>query len=173
MAAHFFGYYYGAEPEAMFRHTCKRQGWNTPKHLVVQDSGKTLAQELFAKVEIRPVTFTGWWRRSLTLTRHDPRRSGPARITPGRSIRIAAQVAAPEKGGGPPDFFHPQPTEEDAMNHDEKAIEKEIQDKGFERASPQPRLSTPRSFGEQFYVFPNTTLTVCALTLRNGFHRHR
>ncbi len=57
MAAHFFGYYYGAEPEAMFRHTCKRQGWNTPKHLEVQPSGKTLAQELFAKVEITPVIY--------------------------------------------------------------------------------------------------------------------
>lgn len=24
--------------------------------------------------------------------------------------------------------------------------------------------------GEAYYVFPNTSLTVCALTLKNGFH---
>lgn len=57
MAAHFFGYYYEADQAAMFRHTCKRQGWNTPKHLELQESGKTLAQELFDKIEIVPVVY--------------------------------------------------------------------------------------------------------------------
>jgi hypothetical protein len=52
---------------------------------------------------------------------------------------------------------------------DEQAIEDEIKAKGLDA----PRL-TPESIdnvilGEQFYVFPGTTLTVCALTLKNGF----
>lgn len=57
MAAHFFGYHYEADPKAMFRHTCKRQGWNTPGHLAIQPSGKTLAEENFAKIEIVPVVY--------------------------------------------------------------------------------------------------------------------
>ena len=57
MAAHFFGYHYGVDQATMFRHTCKRQGWNTPKHLERQPSGKTLAEELFAGIEIKPVVY--------------------------------------------------------------------------------------------------------------------
>ena len=57
MAAHFFGYGYGVPTEVMFRHVCKRQGWNTPAHLKVGESGKTLAQELFAKLSIVPVIY--------------------------------------------------------------------------------------------------------------------
>lgn len=52
---------------------------------------------------------------------------------------------------------------------DEAAIEAEIQAKGL----TAPRL-TPDSIdavivGEQYHVFDGTTLTVCCLTLRNGF----
>ena len=57
MAEHFFGYHDGATQEAMFLHVCKRQGWNTPEHLKQAEGGKTLAQSLFAKLEIKPVTF--------------------------------------------------------------------------------------------------------------------
>lgn len=57
MAAHFFGYGYEVDPEVMFRHVCKRQGWNTIKHLEVDDSGKSLAQRLFAKLDIKPVIY--------------------------------------------------------------------------------------------------------------------
>jgi hypothetical protein len=57
MAAHMFGYGYGVDQDTMFRHVCKRQGWNTPRHLEVQASGKTLAQENFAKLEIKPVIY--------------------------------------------------------------------------------------------------------------------
>lgn len=51
----------------------------------------------------------------------------------------------------------------------EAQIEKEIQDKGLNA----PRL-TPASIDEvivdeAYYVFPNTTTTICRLTLRNGF----
>lgn len=57
MAAHFFGYSLDATPEQMFRHTCKRQGWNTPKHLDRDKSGLTLAERLFAQLEIKPVIY--------------------------------------------------------------------------------------------------------------------
>lgn len=56
------------------------------------------------------------------------------------------------------------------MSRDEHAIEHEIQMKGLNA----PRLSPPhidaQIVAEQYYVFPGTTLTVCALTLKNGFH---
>jgi hypothetical protein len=55
MAAHFFGDV--TRPEAMFRHVCRRQGWNTPAHLKPAESGKTLAEELFSKLEIKPVVY--------------------------------------------------------------------------------------------------------------------
>lgn len=57
MAAHFFGYHDGVSQDVMFRHICRRQGWNTPAHIKQGDDGKTLAQSLFAKLEIKPVTF--------------------------------------------------------------------------------------------------------------------
>ena len=55
------------------------------------------------------------------------------------------------------------------MSKDEAAIEAEIQAKG----KTAPRL-TPQHIDEtivaaDFYVFPGTTLTICALTLRNGY----
>lgn len=52
---------------------------------------------------------------------------------------------------------------------DEQAIEQEIQSKGLNA----PRL-TPADIDNaidkaDYYVFPGTTLTVCALHLKNGF----
>lgn len=51
----------------------------------------------------------------------------------------------------------------------EQQIEQEIKDKGLNA----PRL-TPDSIdavivGEDYHVFPETTLTICALKLKNGF----
>lgn len=57
MAAHFFGYAYGVPNDVMFRHTCKRQGWNTQAHLAKDESGKTLAERNFAGLEIKPVIY--------------------------------------------------------------------------------------------------------------------
>jgi hypothetical protein len=57
MAEHFFGYHLDVSFDAMFRHTCKRQGWNTPAHLAIQPGGKTLAEELFAALQIEPVIY--------------------------------------------------------------------------------------------------------------------
>ena len=55
------------------------------------------------------------------------------------------------------------------MARDEAAIEAEINAKGLNA----PRL-TPSHIDDQivsaaYHVFPGTTLTVCALTLKNGF----
>ena len=51
----------------------------------------------------------------------------------------------------------------------EQEIEKEIQDKGLNapRLNPEHIDATIRD--AQYYVFPNTTLTVCCMTLQNGF----
>lgn len=53
--------------------------------------------------------------------------------------------------------------------HDEAAIEKEINDKGLNAPRLTPGLIDAVIVGEAYHVFPGTTLTVCALTLRNGF----
>lgn len=52
---------------------------------------------------------------------------------------------------------------------DETAIEKEIQDKGLNAPRLTPALIDAQIVGEAYYVFPGTTLTVCALTLKNGY----
>src|ERR1700749_2053399 len=54
--------------------------------------------------------------------------------------------------------------------HDETAIEKEIQDKGLNVPRLTPALIDAQIKSEAYYVFPGTTMTVCLLTLRNGFH---
>lgn len=56
------------------------------------------------------------------------------------------------------------------MSRDEQAIEKEIQSKGLNAPRLNPAHIDAQILAEQFYVFPGTTLTVCALTLQNGFH---
>jgi hypothetical protein len=53
--------------------------------------------------------------------------------------------------------------------HDEKAIEKEIQDKGLNAPRLTPDKIDAAIAGEDFHVFPGTTMTVCALKLKNGF----
>jgi hypothetical protein len=55
------------------------------------------------------------------------------------------------------------------MSRDEQAIEKEIQAKGLNAPRLNPQHIDETIAGEAYYVFPGTTLTVCALTLRNGF----
>ena len=48
-------------------------------------------------------------------------------------------------------------------------IEKEIQAKGLNAPRLKPENIDQTIVSEQYYVFPKTTLTVCALTLKNGF----
>lgn len=55
------------------------------------------------------------------------------------------------------------------MTKDEAAIESEIQSKGLNAPRLTPQLIDNTIIAEQYHVFPGTTLTVCALTLRNGF----
>lgn len=52
----------------------------------------------------------------------------------------------------------------------ETEIENEIQKKGLNAPRLTPADIDGAILSEQFYVFPGTTLTVCCLTLRNGFN---
>ena len=52
----------------------------------------------------------------------------------------------------------------------ETEIENEIQKKGLNAPRLTPADIDAAIDGEQYYVFPGTTLTVCCLTLRNGFN---
>lgn len=51
----------------------------------------------------------------------------------------------------------------------EIAIEQEIQSKGLNAPRLTPDLIDATIVKEQFHVFDGTTLTVCCLTLKNGF----
>lgn len=51
----------------------------------------------------------------------------------------------------------------------EQQVEQEIQDKGLNAARVTPEIVDSTITGEDYHVFPGTTLTVCCLKLRNGF----
>ncbi len=51
----------------------------------------------------------------------------------------------------------------------EAAIEQKIQDKGLNAPRLTPGAIDDTILCEQFHVFAGTTLTVCCLTLRNGY----
>jgi hypothetical protein len=51
----------------------------------------------------------------------------------------------------------------------EAAIEAEIRTKGLNAPRLTPDHIDAQIVSEAYHVFPGTTLTVCALTLRNGF----
>lgn len=55
------------------------------------------------------------------------------------------------------------------MSKDEIEIENEIQAKGLNAPRLTPDLIDSTIVSEQYHVFHGTTLTVCALTLRNGY----
>lgn len=52
----------------------------------------------------------------------------------------------------------------------EQAIENEIQAKGLNAPRLNPQHIDGTIVGEAYHVFEGTTLTVCCLTLRNGFN---
>lgn len=54
--------------------------------------------------------------------------------------------------------------------YDEASVEAEIVAKGKTAPRLNPSHIDAQIVGEAYHVFPGTTLTVCALTLRNGFH---
>jgi hypothetical protein len=51
----------------------------------------------------------------------------------------------------------------------EKQIEKQIVEKGLTSPRITPDMIDDCIKHEQYHVFPDTTLTVCALTLKNGY----
>ena len=55
------------------------------------------------------------------------------------------------------------------MNKNEEQIEAEIQSKGLNAPRLNPDMIDAAIASEQYHVFPGTTMTVCALTLRNGY----
>lgn len=55
------------------------------------------------------------------------------------------------------------------MPINEQAVETEIQAKGLNAPRLSPAKIDATIVAEDYHVFPGTTLTVCALTLRNGF----
>lgn len=55
------------------------------------------------------------------------------------------------------------------MTTNEQQIEAEIQAKGLNAPRLTPELIDAAIVSEQYHVFAGTTLTVCALTLRNGY----
>lgn len=55
------------------------------------------------------------------------------------------------------------------MTQTEKQIEQEIKDKGLNAPRITPDGIDETIVSEMYHVFQGTTLTVCALTLANGF----
>lgn len=55
------------------------------------------------------------------------------------------------------------------MTKNEIEIENEIQAKGLNAPRLNPQMIDETIVSEQYHVFPGTTMTVCALSLRNGF----
>lgn len=53
--------------------------------------------------------------------------------------------------------------------NDEHKIEAEIKAKGLNAPRLNPDMIDAAIVSEMYHVFPGTTLTICALTLRNGF----
>lgn len=55
------------------------------------------------------------------------------------------------------------------MSKDEQAIEAEIQEKGLTAKRITPDMLDEEIVREQFHVFDGSCLTVCCLTMKNGF----
>jgi hypothetical protein len=56
------------------------------------------------------------------------------------------------------------------MSHDEASLEKKIHAKGLNAPRLNPAHIDAQIVKEQYHVFPGTTMTVCCLTLKNGFN---
>lgn len=55
------------------------------------------------------------------------------------------------------------------MSLDENKLEQEIQEKGLNAPRLTPKLIDETIKEVDYYVFPKTQLTVCCITLQNGF----
>lgn len=51
----------------------------------------------------------------------------------------------------------------------EREVEKEIQEKGLTAPRLTPEIIDATIVDEDYHIFPGTTVTVCCLTLKNGF----
>jgi len=51
----------------------------------------------------------------------------------------------------------------------DQEIEREIQEKGLTAPRVTPELIESKIKSEYYHVVPNTTLTICVLTLENGY----
>lgn len=56
------------------------------------------------------------------------------------------------------------------MARSEQEIEEALQSKGLNAPRLSPTLISEQIVDEAYYIFPGTTVTVCCLTLRNGFN---
>lgn len=56
------------------------------------------------------------------------------------------------------------------LNKDDEQLEKQLQEKGLNAPRLTPTKISETILAEQFYVFPGTVMTVCCLTLQNGFN---
>src|ERR1700752_409558 len=56
-----------------------------------------------------------------------------------------------------------------SISASEASIEAELVTKGLNAPRLTPSLIDAQIVSEAYHVFPGTTMTVCALTLRNGF----
>ena len=55
------------------------------------------------------------------------------------------------------------------MSSNEQTTEQMIQEKGLNAPRLNPKLINDTIVGEYYHIVPNTTLTLCVLTLTNGF----
>jgi hypothetical protein len=74
----------------------------------------------------------------------------------------AKQQTAPAVSGSPVE-------EETMLSASEASVEAELKTKGLNAAHLTPAHIDAAIVGEDYHVFPGTTVTVCALKLRNGF----
>lgn len=56
------------------------------------------------------------------------------------------------------------------VQSDEQVLEQQLQAKGLNAPRLTPADIDAQIVGEQYYVFPGTTMTVCLLALKNGFN---
>jgi len=56
------------------------------------------------------------------------------------------------------------------MKENEKSTEEMIQDKGLNAPRLTPELIDGKIEDEYYHIVPGTTMTLCLLTLQNGFH---
>jgi hypothetical protein len=83
MAGHFFGYtHHGIEKAVLFRHTAKRQGWNTPEFAKLDpDTGKTKAEAYFDMLRLEPVIY-----KMVPVEPSDPATPVPADTGPDEDV---------------------------------------------------------------------------------------